>query len=124
MILGCNCSGCKEGVVGTLSCRSKKDRDSLLQELNTLKSILGGFSVDDQAQEFAGAIRALHSNFSRITISPIQGRMDQANENVGLAYLKKNIRCLYKMMAIGIMDKKEIAQEVKSMGEVVSYTSY
>ena len=28
------------------------------------------------------------------------------------------------MMAIGIMDNKEIAQEVKSMGEVVSYTSY
>ena len=27
------------------------------------------------------------------------------------------------MMAIGIMDNKEIAQEVKSMGEVVSYTS-
>ena len=28
------------------------------------------------------------------------------------------------MMAIGIMDNKEIAQEVKNMGEVVSYTSY
>ena len=28
------------------------------------------------------------------------------------------------MMAIGIMDNKEIAHEVKSMGEVVSYTSY
>ena len=27
-------------------------------------------------------------------------------------------------MAIGIMDNKKIAQEVKSMGEVVSYTSY
>ena len=28
------------------------------------------------------------------------------------------------MMAIGIMDKKKIAHEVKNMGEVVSYTSY
>ena len=28
------------------------------------------------------------------------------------------------MMAIGIMDNKEFAQEVKNMGEVVSYTSY
>ena len=37
--------------------------------------------------------------------------------------LKKNLRCLYEMMAIGIMDNKEIAQEIKSMGEVVSYTS-
>ena len=37
--------------------------------------------------------------------------------------LKKNLRHLYEMMAIGIMDNKEIAQEVKIMGEVVSYTS-
>ena len=29
-IQGCNCSGWKEGVVGTLSCRSNKDHDSLL----------------------------------------------------------------------------------------------
>ena len=50
--------------------------------------------------------------------------MDQANENAGLADLKKNLRCLYEMMANGIMDNKEIAQEVKNMGEVVSYTSY
>ena len=28
------------------------------------------------------------------------------------------------MMAIGIMNNKEITEEVKSMGEVVSYTSY
>ena len=37
--------------------------------------------------------------------------------------VKKNLKCLYEMIAIGIMDNKEIAQEVKSMGEVVSYTS-
>ena len=50
--------------------------------------------------------------------------MSQANENVGISDLKKNLRRLYEMMAIGIMDNKEIAQEVKSMGEAVSYTSY
>ena len=50
--------------------------------------------------------------------------MDQANENVRLADLKKNLRRLYEMMVIGIMDNKEISQEVKNMGEVVSYTSY
>ena len=37
--------------------------------------------------------------------------------------MKKNIRRLYEMIAIGIMDNKEIVQEVKSMGDVVSYTS-
>ena len=50
--------------------------------------------------------------------------MDQENENVGLPDLKKNLRCLYELMAIGIMDNKENSQEVKNMGEVVSYTSY
>ena len=37
--------------------------------------------------------------------------------------VKKNLRRLYEMIAIGIMDNEEIAQEVKSMGEMVSYTS-
>ena len=50
--------------------------------------------------------------------------MNPTNENAGIGNLKKNLRCLYEMMSIGIMDNKEIAQEVKNMGEVVSYTSY
>ena len=50
--------------------------------------------------------------------------MNPTNENVGIANLKKNPRNLYEIMAIGIMDNKEISQEVKSMGEVVSHTSY
>ena len=37
--------------------------------------------------------------------------------------IKKNLRCLYEMVAIGVMDNKEIAREIKSMGEIVSYTS-
>ena len=127
MVLGCNCSGWKEGAVGTLSCRSKKERDSLLREFSTLKSVLCGFSGAKQAQYIEGTVRDLHSNFSRLALAihnPRQGRMDQANENVGLANLKKNLRRLYEMMAIGIMDNKEISQEVNNMGEVVSYTSY
>ena len=39
-IFGCNCSGWKEGAVGTLSCSSKKDRDSLLREISILNSFL------------------------------------------------------------------------------------
>ena len=37
--------------------------------------------------------------------------------------IKKNLGRLYEMLAIGIMDNKEIVREVKSMGETVSYTS-
>ena len=50
--------------------------------------------------------------------------MDHANENVGLADLKKNLRHLYEMVAIGIMDSKETAQEIKNLVEAVGYTSY
>ena len=66
-------------------------------------------------------------SFSRLaldTCSPRQGNMNPANENAGIADLKKNLRRLYEMMAIGIMDNKALVQEVKDMGEVVSYTSY
>ena len=37
--------------------------------------------------------------------------------------VKKNLRHLYEMLAIDIMHNKEIVQEVKSIGETVSYTS-
>ena len=45
-------------------------------------------------------------------------------KNVGLIDLKKNIRHLYEMVAIGIMDSKETAQEIKNLVDVVGYTSY
>ena len=35
LIFGCKCSGWKEGAVGTLSYRSKKESDSLQQEFTT-----------------------------------------------------------------------------------------
>ena len=37
--------------------------------------------------------------------------------------IKKNLRHMYEMTAIGVMDNKEIAREIKSMGETMSYTS-
>ena len=49
--------------------------------------------------------------------------MSQAGESAAIMDIKKNLRCLYEMLAIGIMDNKEIVREVKSMGETVSYTS-
>ena len=49
--------------------------------------------------------------------------MSQASDNAGIMDMKKNLRHLYEMIAIGIMDSKEIAQEVKNMGETVRYTS-
>ena len=49
--------------------------------------------------------------------------MAQAGENSGIQDIKKNLRRLYEMIAIEIMDNKEMAKEIKKMGETVSYTS-
>ena len=50
--------------------------------------------------------------------------MNWGNANARIVDLKKNLRRLYDMMAIGIMDNKSLVQEEKDMGEVVSYISY
>ena len=50
--------------------------------------------------------------------------MDRGRDNIGLAYLKVNIQRLYEIVAIGIMDIKETAKEVKNLVDVVGYTSY
>ena len=49
--------------------------------------------------------------------------MAQAGDSPGITDIKKNLRRLYEMLAISVMDNKEMAREVKSMGETVSYTS-
>ena len=64
------------------------------------------------------------SSLALDTYIPRQGNMNLANENAGIANLKINLKRLYEMKAIGIMDNKALVQEVKDMGEVVSYTSY
>ena len=43
LTFGCNCSGWKEGAIGTLSCRSRKDCDTLQQEIFTLSSVYNNF---------------------------------------------------------------------------------
>ena len=49
--------------------------------------------------------------------------MAQVGESSGIMDIKKNLRRLYEILAISVMDNKEMAREVKSMGEIVSYTS-
>ena len=88
-----------------------------------LSLFFSDLSVENQAGVLAGSVRALHNLFARIDISTEENRMSQAGESAGIMDVKKNLQRLYEMLAIGIMDKKEIAREVKSMGETVSYTS-
>ena len=37
--------------------------------------------------------------------------------------IKKNLRILYELLAINVVDTNEMAAEVKKMGDTVSYTS-
>ena len=49
--------------------------------------------------------------------------MAQAGENAGILDIKKNLRRMYELLSISVMDNREMAREVKSMGDTVSYTS-
>ena len=69
------------------------------------------------------AYRFLHYQFASVKISEEAETMVQAGDNAGIMDIKKNLRHLYEMVAIGVMDNKEMAKEIKSMGETVSYTS-
>ena len=69
------------------------------------------------------ATRPLHNQFACLKIFAEAESMEQAGDNAGIMDIKKNLRRLYEMVVIGVMDNKEMAKEVKRMGETVSYTS-
>ena len=50
--------------------------------------------------------------------------MNRGRDNAGLVDMKVNIQRLYDIVAIGIMDNRETAKEVKNLVDVVGYTSY
>ena len=116
--MGCLCSGWKKDALGTLSC-SDNSRDSALQQ-----EIVDLWRVSALQQEIADiAVFPLHIQFSRIAITTDTDRMAHFGDNPGLRDIMKNLRRLYEMTAIGVMDNKEMAKEIKSMSEIVSRTS-
>ena len=93
----------------------------LQQELSVLSCFIGFPLLEISSS--ALIVGPLYRQFACIEITADSGRMAQAGDNAGILDIKKNLRRLYEMVAIGVMDKKEIAREIKSMGETVSYTS-
>ena len=49
--------------------------------------------------------------------------MAQGGELAGIMDIKKNLRRLYELLAINVVDTKEMVAEVKKMADTVSYTS-
>ena len=107
--------------MGTLAYSDRHGGIVLQQELAVLIRLLN-FPLAD-SPDCALAARPLHNQFSCIEISTEAGKMAQARDNAGIMDIKKNLQCLYEMVVIGVMDNKEIAREIKSMGETVSYIS-
>ena len=41
-----------------------------------------------------------------------------------MADIKKNLRRMYELLSISVMDNREMARDIKKMEDSVSYTSY
>ena len=93
----------------------------LQQELLVLSCILNYpvFEVPNSTL----LVDSLYRQFDCIDISVDSDRMAQPEDNAGIQDIKKNLRRLYEMVSIGIMDNREIARDIKKMEDTVSYTS-
>ena len=120
-VLGCLCSRWQEGAVEMLVCSDRQGGSVLQQELSVLSCILNW-----PALEISNSIPIadpLFRQFDCLEISSDSGRMAQPGDNSGIQDIKKNLRRLYEMVSIGIMDNREVARDIKKMEDTVSYTS-
>ena len=102
--------------MGTLACG--RNVDSLLfRELLVLRACFNNILAP------ASPVQAIQNQFARITLLLKAGKMAQDGENVGIMDIKKNLRCLYELLSISVMDNREMARVVKKMEDTVSYTS-
>ena len=105
---------------------SKKSLPSSLLTIICLPDIV--LFCIGQVHDFSGSIKFMLNRFSSLNLASLSSsqdqRMDRVGENTGLADLKANLRRLYEMVAIGIMDNRETTKEVKNLVDVVVYTSY
>ena len=115
-VLGCRCTGWQEGAVGTLIC-GRSDDSLLHKELLVLRFCCNNLLASDTPAQ------AVQSQFARFTLSSEADKMAQAGENSGIADIKKNLRRLYELLSISVMDNREMARDVKKMEDTVSYTS-
>ena len=68
-------------------------------------------------------VPSIQNQFARISLSTEAGAMAQHGEKTGLLDIKKNLRRLYEMLSISVMDNREMAKVVKNMEDTVSFTS-
>ena len=105
------------GVVGS-SGLFQAGNFSLSYELEVLNSL---FSTIKNLRRTSGNSASVPINlFAGLSISPGVKGMAHGGDWVDI---KKNLRRLYELLAINIVDTKEMSEEIKKMAETVSYTS-
>ena len=77
----------------------------------------------EQSQFVGNSVQVVQSQLAR-TLLTEEDYMAQAGDNGGLADIKKNLRRMYELLSISVMDNREIAKDIKKMEDTVSYTSY
>ena len=105
------------GAAGSLD-TLQQGKASLFQEFVVLSSYFP--SVDSQGKAPGIPVSLPLNLFSRLTISSEASSMAQGGD---WADIKKNLRRLYELLAINVVDTKEMSMEVKKMADTVSYTS-
>ena len=105
------------GAVGSLD-SLQQGKASLLQEFVVLSSFFPSVAPQSRAPGNPASIPL--NLFDRLTISTEATRMAQNGE---WADIKKNLRRLYELLAINVVDTKEMSKEIKKMADSVSYTS-
>jgi len=102
--------------VGTLACSDSGLR--LFKELLALRAC-----VINSVAPFS-SVSSLQRQFARISLWSKASEMAQQGENSGLMDIKKNLRRLYELLSMSVMDNRETAQVIKKMEDTVSYTSH
>ena len=120
LVIGCRCTGWKAGDVGTLTC-GKSEELPLQKELLVLRTCCNNLV---QAQHAGKSTQAVQLQLARLTLLTEVDNMAQAGDNGGMADIKKNLRRMYELLSISVMDNREMAKDIKKMEDTVSYTSY
>ena len=76
-----------------------------------------------QSQLIGSLIHVAQSQLARITLFSAADSMTQGGDNARMADLKKNMRRMYELLSISVMDNREMAKDIKKMEDTVSYTS-
>ena len=125
MVIGWKCIGWRKGEAGPLIC-VKVEEPQLQKELQVLRSCCDRDWVSGILAQFQLTGNLTHvaqPQLARISRFSAAGSMTQPGDNAGMADLKKNMRRMYELLSISVMDNREMAKDIKKMEDTVSYTS-